>query len=82
MDELKKKLAKQLGMANRVLTDDELKEVLAEIEKHSVEKRTKTLWQQIIKSKTGFNLFLICESLDMSDVNYLHKQILDLLKKK
>lgn len=87
-DELKKlkELKKQLINATDVLdyefSETELKDIFEEIEKYPEDKRTKALWQSIIKQKSGVKLFKLYEAFDYSDINYIHQQIQDLLNKK
>jgi len=82
LEELKKQFLKELRVIGYEFTDMELKSIFEEIEKYPLEKRTEVLWQQIAKLKTGAKHFRLFEALEFSDINYLHQQIQDLLKRK
>ena len=82
LEELKRQLIKATDVVDYEFSEAELKDIFQEIEKHPEDKRTKALWQSIIKEKSGAKLFKLYESFDYSDINYIHQQIQDLLKKK
>lgn len=82
LEELKKQLIKATDVLDYEFSESELKAIFEEIEKYPKDKRTKSLWQSIIKQKSGAKLFKIYESFDYSDINYIHQQIQDLLNKK
>lgn len=82
LEELKRQLIKATDVVDYEFSEAELKEIFQEIEKHPEDKRNKALWQSIIKEKSGAKLFKLYESFDYSDINYIHQQIQDLLKKK
>lgn len=82
LEELKKQLKEEIRVINYDFNDAELKSVFHEIEKYPEGKRDKALWQQIVKEKTGVKLFRQYEALEFSDINYIHQQIQDLLRKK
>jgi hypothetical protein len=82
LEELKKQLIKATDVLDYEFSEAELKDIFEEIEKWPEAKRTKILWQSIIKQKSSAKLFKICESFDYSDINYIHQQIQDLLNKR
>lgn len=82
LEELKKQLIKASDVVSYEFSESELKAIFEEIKKYTENERTKALWQDIIKQKSGAKLFKLYESLDYSDLNVIHKQIQDLLKKK
>lgn len=81
-DELKKQLIKAVDVIDYEFSDAELKDIFEEVEKYPEYKRTKALWQSIIKQKSGAKSFKLYKAFDYSDINYIHQQIQDLLKKK
>lgn len=82
LEELKKQLIKATDVLDYEFSEAELQDIFEEIEKCPEDKRTKILWQSIIKQKSRVKLFKIYESFDYSDINYIHQQIQDLLNKK
>lgn len=82
LEELKKQLIKASDVVDYEFSEDELKDIFEEIEKYPENKRTKVLWQSVIRQKSGAKLFKLYEAFDYSDINHLHQQIQDLLKRK
>lgn len=81
ISELKKKIAKSLGAIEYEFSEAEIDIIIKEIEKLSEDKRSKTAWRQIAKTKTGVKDFSLNEALEVSDINYLYQQIQDILNK-
>ena len=82
LEELKKQFIKSTDVLDYEFSEDELKDIFEEIQKHPEDERSKSLWQSIIKQKSNVKWFKIYESFDYSDINYVHQQIQDLLNKK
>jgi hypothetical protein len=82
LGELKKQLIKASDVVDYEFSEVELEAIFEEIEKYPADKRKKSLWQSVIKQKSGAKLFKLYESFDYSDINYIHQQIQDLLKRK
>jgi hypothetical protein len=84
-DDVNKELAKAIGIITEPefeFTENELKSVFAEIEKHPIERRSPALWQQVIKKQLGIKEFLVTEGLDASDIEYWYQKMRDILKGK
>lgn len=82
LEELKEELVNRLDVIDYSFSDEEIKAIFEEIDKFPEEERSIALWQKIVKEQTGVKRFKLFESLDLSDINYLHKQIQNLLNKK
>lgn len=80
LEELKRQLEKEADIYNHKLTDSELQNILITINSVPKADRTKTKWQEIIKEETGC-IFRLNEGLDFSDINSVHQEILQLLRK-
>ena len=81
LEGLKGEFERKLGIYDYRLSTSELKEIFREIEQYPVSSRTIPLWQRIIKEKTPVRTFLETKALDLSDINYIHQQIRDVLNR-
>lgn len=82
LEQLKRQFVKASDVIDYEFSDSELMDIFNEIEKYPENKRTKTLWIEVVKKKSGATLFKLYESKDFSDINYIHQQIQNLLSKK
>jgi len=80
LEELKRKLEKEADIYNHKLTNTELQNILNAIAAIPEKERTKTKWQEIIKEEADC-IFRLNEGLDFSDINSVHQEILQLLRK-
>ena len=64
LEELKKQFIKATDILNYEFSDAELSNIFEEIEKYPEDRRTKDLWQTIIKQKSGAKLFKLYEAFD------------------
>jgi len=82
LEELNKQLSEKLDTGNYKFSKQELKGVLEELELYPEKERNVSLWQKIVKEKTGAERVVISKALDNSDLKSLHEQIQALLDKK
>jgi hypothetical protein len=77
---LKKRLQEELGIINYNLTTSELIELVQKLKFTPRESRTRAKIQEIIKSITDLDVFIIKESYDNSDLDSIIDQIEDALR--
>lgn len=81
LQQLKSELTKLLGIIGYELSDSELKELVRLLKSIPRSERTKYRIQQVVKSVTGAEQFIIKESFDNSDIDNIIDQIEDVLSK-
>jgi 23S rRNA U2552 (ribose-2'-O)-methylase RlmE/FtsJ len=77
---LKKKLQEELGIAGYNLSNSELIQLVQKIKSTPRESRTNAKIQEIVKSVTDIDIFIIKESFDNSDLDNIIDQIEDALR--
>lgn len=77
---LKKRLQEKLGITNYNLSNSELIQLIQEIKSTPRESRTRAKIQEIVKSVTDIDIFIIKESFDNSDLDNIIDQIEDALR--
>jgi len=80
IQELIKKIYDQLGDVNRYPTVQEFLEISKLISKLPIEHRTVSNWKKMSMKYVSFSDYFT-KGLDFSDINSVHQELLNLLKK-